>query len=948
MKKWLKGIGIALVSLLALLLILPFAFKGKIVEKVDQAVNQALNAKVSFNHDVSLSLLRNFPNLSVGIDDVSIVGVDSFANDTLLASKNIRLVVDIQSVISGATLNIRKIFLNETRAHIIFLKSGAANFDIAKADTGTTTPVDTTQGEPLSLKIKELTLKDAYIQYTDHSMDLDLVCDGLNLNSSGDFEKDIFTLYNDLKIARTSMTFGGLTLLSKANIEGNTNIDMDLNKMKFGFADNALSINELPLKAKGWVELREKDMDMDIDISTPSSDFKSFLSIVPGCYSKDFSSVKASGKMALAFTMKGIMDDVRMPTTHVGLKIDNAGFQYPGLPASASGIFLDFKLDNADGNPDNTRIVIEPFKAILGKDPIEVHLDLQTPVSNPFAKGSLKLAINLDNWKQLIPLDKKTSVSGKISADCFFDGHYSSVEKQQFNDLKAGGTFGIQDMNYSGEGLLPVSVKNLLITAAPQTFALNDLQVSYGKSSISMAGKLENTLGYVFAGETLKGDLSVKSSSLDLNEWMNAMPASETPTATDTAASAPMEAVELPTNLDLAFSAEVGKLLYDTYKLSNCQLKATVKDGKLSINPMKGDIFGATVELNNVNYSYEKGGKPNAGLGFRILNLNPANLRNQLAFVQKYAPILADINGLANLQTQFTTQLTPTMDVDYATMAADGLLDLVNGKMEIPKWLAETSKKLNWGVSNMVLIPTKAAFAIREGKFQLKDTVSVKLPQETVMRFSGTVGLDEKLNLGGIMVVKGKKLPFTITGTVKDPKMQVNWKALGKETLAPVLNNVKDKALAAAREKADKLLATAQEQADKIRATAKEASAKLRSEGASLSAKQKAEADKLEAEALKKAREEAEAAVAKATDPLSKKAAKLAADKAYQIAVKKAADAKAKAYQIADKTAVESDKKAVALETEANAKADKLLSEAQAQADKIIADADAASKNALK
>jgi hypothetical protein len=409
-----------------------------------------------------------------------------------------------------------------------------------------------------------------------------------------------------------------------------------------------------------------------------------------------------------------------------------------------------------------------------------------------------------------------------------------------------------------------------------------------------------------------------------------------------------MEAVELPSNLDLAFSAEVGKLLYDKYKLSNCALKATVKDGKLNVNPLKGDIFGATVELSNLNYSYEKGGKPNAGLGFKILNLNPANLRNQLAFVQKYAPILADINGLANIQTQFTTQLTPTMEVDYASMAADGLLDLVNGRMQIPKWLSETSKKLNWGVSNMVLVPTKASFAIREGKFQLKDTVSVKLPQETVMRFSGTVGLDEKLDLGGTLIAKGKKLPFTITGTVKDPKMQVNWKAMGKEALAPVLNNARDKALAAAREKADKLLATAQEQADKIRAAAKETANKIRTEGASLASKQKAEADKIEAEALKKAREEADAAVAKATDPLSKKAAKLAADKAYQIAVKKAADAKVKAYQIADKTATESDKKADALELEVNAKADKLLTEAQAQADKIIADADSASKNALK
>ena len=72
-KKIAKYTGISLGALLAILLILPFAFKGKIVSAVNDAANKNLKATVSFNPDLSLSLIRNFPNLSLGIDDLKIL-----------------------------------------------------------------------------------------------------------------------------------------------------------------------------------------------------------------------------------------------------------------------------------------------------------------------------------------------------------------------------------------------------------------------------------------------------------------------------------------------------------------------------------------------------------------------------------------------------------------------------------------------------------------------------------------------------------------------------------------------------------------------------------------------------------------------------------------------------------------------------------------------------------
>jgi len=164
-KKPLKIAGISLFSVLILLLLLPFAFKGKIVGAIQKAANENLNATVHFDNDVSIGLIRNFPNLSVGINHLQIVGKDSFANDTLIDAPHLGLVIDIASILNGKETIIRKVQLTDARAKIIFLKSGAANFDIAKADTGKVEPTTSDSSAPMSLKINELNIENTRIHY---------------------------------------------------------------------------------------------------------------------------------------------------------------------------------------------------------------------------------------------------------------------------------------------------------------------------------------------------------------------------------------------------------------------------------------------------------------------------------------------------------------------------------------------------------------------------------------------------------------------------------------------------------------------------------------------------------------------------------------------------------------------------------------------------------------
>ena len=974
LKKIGKITGICLGAIIALLFVLPFLFKGKIVSAVKEAANNNLNAKVSFNDDISLSLLRNFPNLSLGIQDVKVVGVDSFAQDTLIDAKSIRLVLDLTSVWKGETVVIRKIAITDARAQVIFLKSGAANFDITKPDTSTVAAPQDTAAAPVAIKINDLSIENTRLHYVDHSLDFEITSNGLNWHANGDFADEIFTLKNDLLIDQFTMSYGGMTMLAKAKIDANTNIDMDLKKMRFGFADNEFKINALPLQAKGWVEMREKDMNMDIDVRTPNSDFKSFLSVVPGCYTENFSDVKANGTMGLVFTMKGIMNDLRMPATHVELKVKDAGFQYPAMPANASNIELNFALDNTDGNPDNSHVVIAPLSANLGGDKLAVSLDMKTPVSNPYANGKVDINLHLDRWKQLMPLESGTHVSGEVDAHFNFDGHYSAIAKEQFNDLKAGGNIVLKNIAYTSAATLPLKLQQLDMSVSPTDFNITVNQLQYGKSAMNINGKLQNMLGYYLNAETLKGQLVINSNSMDLNEWMASMSdgataetvpnssgaigdAKETlhntestkegssPAVTAESGSAP----RIPDNLDLMFNMNVGRLLYEDYDMQQATAKAETKNGTLSVNPLSAFIFGAKVEIANLSYSNPIGGKPTVKGGFNILNVNPANLATTLTLVKEYAPIVGRIQGLANIETQMGMQLKPNMDMDLGTLTAGGLFNLFSGNLDVPTWMGETAKQLQWGAGDkMSLKPTKAGFLIENGQFKLKDSIGVNLPKECQMKLGGYVDLSKQLHLGGTLMAKGRKLPFSITGDMKNPKLTVGWKGALKEAAAPVINQLKDKAFDALNKQVADILKEAKEKSDLMRANGKETADKMRSEAKELAVKQRSETDRAYTLAMEKAKKEADALVTAAKDPLQKKLTKVAADKLLKEADKKATEAKGEGYKLADQTEAKGNQKADQLESTVNDKADQVELAAKNRTDEITkqakAKADAATK----
>ena len=77
MKKGLKIAAITVGVIIILMLLLPFAFQGKIADIVKTEGNKMLNAQFDFKK-LNISLFRNFPQASVTLEDFWLKGAGEF------------------------------------------------------------------------------------------------------------------------------------------------------------------------------------------------------------------------------------------------------------------------------------------------------------------------------------------------------------------------------------------------------------------------------------------------------------------------------------------------------------------------------------------------------------------------------------------------------------------------------------------------------------------------------------------------------------------------------------------------------------------------------------------------------------------------------------------------------------------------------------------------------
>lgn len=926
LKSILKWLGILLLLVIIFAIAAPFIFKDKIIAIVKEEANKNLNAKVDFG-DFGLTLITSFPNFSLSIDNVSVANVGDFAGDTLFSVKNLSATVDLMSVINGDQYKIRSVVLDGPRIKATVLSNGKASWDIAKADS-TPAAAESTEPTKFKMSLKKLEIKNAHIVYDDASLGVYSLLDNFNYVMSGDFTQDNFEMTNDISIDALTVKYGGIAYLNKVKTVVKAAIDADMPNFKFTFKENEIALNEISLGINGTFAMPGDDMDMDMQFKANQTEFKNILSLVPSVYTKDFASVKTAGKFSLDAFVKGIYNDKKMPAFGANLKVDDAMFQYPSLPKSVNDIAIDVSVKNADGEPDHTITDIKKFHMEMAGNPIDMVMHIETPVSDPSIAGTIMGRLNLASIKDIVPMEG-SDLNGNITADIKMKGRMSSIEKEKYDEFDMNGTIIVMDMNYKSPDLPQgMTIKSMTMNFSPQFVELKGFDSKIGKSDIQANGMIENIMQYVFKDSLLQGTFAMRSSLMDLNEFMS----EEEDPAASAADTAPLSIIEVPRNIDFILNSSISKLLYDTYEIKDLAGSIIVRDSKVIMNKVKMNMMGGSMIMNGT-YSTVNPKVPAVDFDMNISDFDIPTTFKSLNTVQKLAPVGKYATGKFSTQLKYSSTLDATMMPDMKTMNGDGRLQTKSvviagfeplnkladalGGMDKFKRTEFSDLDITYHIKDGKVstdeFPFKSGSVVGNilGSTALDQTIDYAMKMEipTADMPAGAKAFVTKQfaavnKLAGSNIKLPEKVKFDALfgGTVLKPTVKANMRDMGgsmkeavkeqaKEKVTEKINEVKEDVSKKVEAQKQKILADAKVQADKVRAEAKNLAAETKKAGY-------AQADNLEKEGK---------------NPLAKVAAKKAAEKLRK----------------------ETDVKARDIETEGNQKADGIMKAAQEQADKI-------------
>lgn len=830
MKKAFKIIGLVFLILIIGLFLTPILFKGSIEKMLKNAANDNVNAQVEWS-SLNLSLFRNFPNASVSLEDLSLINKAPFEGDTLVYAKNFNISMGVMQLFKDEGLSIDEIYLNEAYMNVKVDSLGNANYDIAKSTGVEQEAVTNEKGsKPFQLNLSHYEINSSRINYLDESGNIFLRLTEFSHSGDGNFEASVFTLKTQTD-SKVSFDFDGTNYLNNNSLVLDADLNIDLENMKFSFLENEAIVNQLPLKFEGYVQTFDSYNDIDIKFSTPSSDFKNFLALIPEAYASNLDGVTTTGDFQLKGIIKGKVDDTYIPTLEISASSDNASFQYPDLPKKVEDISLDIKIQNETGLVEDTYIKFKNVDFRIDQDEFAGSGSVKNLTTNMLVDLKMKGKLNLANLKKAYPVDIEQDLSGILEADITTNFDMNSIERDAYENVNAQGSMKLSKFDYESPDLAElIHIETATVNFTTNAVQLNSFEMTAGSTDLQMKGDLSNLMGFAFSDKPLQGRFIGTSTNFNIADFTvdsaveNKANESENPT-TETASTGPegsIEAIKIPDFLDIVLNFNAKTVIYDNLTLKNAKGSIALKNESAILKNVNADIFGGSISLDGKVTTSDV---PNFDMKLGLTTIKIVEAFQQMELIKGLAPIAQALNGLASTTIDLNGNLTKDLMPIYTSLAGSALANILSaeveqGKMPLISNLNSQFKVLNFDKLKIKDLVAKLNFkngAINADDFDF-NLDDVKVDVSGSHSFDNTMNYNLSFNVpakyfgeevGGQLAQLSNTdlsqlnvdVPVGLTGTFSNPKIQLSMQNAIKDLTSKIVDAQKEKATNAIKDK---------------------------------------------------------------------------------------------------------------------------------------------------
>ena len=674
LKKVLKISSITLGIFIVVLAVTPFFFKDKITAMVKNSLNESVNATIDFA-SVDLSLIKSFPKLHIGINNLSVVNVAPFEGDTLAFIETTQRKMGMKELFKkeGEAMSINSVNIKKAQLNLVVNADGVANYDIAKTETASES---NSNESTLNIDLENYNISNSRLSYFDEESGMRLIIDDLNHSGSGNFKGETSKLTTKSN-ALVSFIMGETNYLNKNKVTLDAVIGIDFGTSTYSFEDNSAYINNLMLKFDGFVRLLDEGQLIDLTFSNPGASFKDFLALIPETYSKNLNDVETNGDFKVSGIIKGLNSDERIPGFNIKMTSTNAGFKYKSLPKAVKDINIDISVVNETGITANTMVDVNAFDFKIDADVFKSEAHLKNLTENMLVDANLNGTINLDNLTKAYPIELEQELNGVLKAQINTAFDIDAVTNSRYERIKSSGDLSVSNFRYQPEGFADaLQINTAALKFNPTTITLHNFDAVIGSTDMALTGDIKNLFGFVLNNQELQGNFNINSNRFVVQDVLAKDSEASTTTTSD---SAPFK---IPQFLDCTLNANATTVVYDNLNLTNVSGQLRIKDQTVNLSNMKADIFKGLINFEGSVST--KAATPEFKMNLGLKNLDIAQSFAGLDLLKNIAPVAKVINGAFNSTLTLSGNLNSELSPDLNTLTGNFLASITQAQVNVP------------------------------------------------------------------------------------------------------------------------------------------------------------------------------------------------------------------------------------------------------------------------
>ena len=485
----------SLATVLALLAVAGFVtqfyLNDKIREIFIREINKQLAAEVQVDA-VKLSLFRDFPYASVRFTNIRLKeAVNRNDKGYLMKAGVISMKFGLVDLFRNR-FTITHLLVQDAKFNMRAYADGTDNFHFWKKSSGI-------RGNDFELDLHRIDIRHCRFTFLDDSLgqDLRIIVHEASLN--GSFGKEGYPLRARGDVLMERFVLGNKTYIQDRGAKLDISLLVNSREGLYTLENAAVTLNELQLRASGWVIDHGDRHEVNLSLSTNNASLAELASAVPEAFRSPLKDYRFKGKGKITLVLKGRFDGIHIPALDAGLQVTEAQIRRSGTSVSLKDLSLKINY-SFEQDRVHDRLCISGLKARLNNGSLSGNL-LLTEQDSPGIKADLKVNLDLEDLKEWLKADTLNRLKGRFQLEGKFDGRIADIKHpsaDDFNQSRFSGNARISGAEIGLKGYnLPATAIEGSFTFDNNNLDIGKLAFRLGKSDFTLQGIAGNLLGWL-------------------------------------------------------------------------------------------------------------------------------------------------------------------------------------------------------------------------------------------------------------------------------------------------------------------------------------------------------------------------------------------------------------------------------------------------------------------